>query len=367
MRIAIVLPGLHRVSRGAEVAFEALGRSLAVDSADSITLIGTGAARDGDPYHFLSARSVPRERFESWPRLPPFRSEFGYEEFTWLPSFLRRYRAADYDVVVTCSYPFTNWALRIGRRRRRPANVFVTQNGDWPATNSRREYRLFGCDGLVCTNPQYFERSRDGWRSALVPNGVDVERFHPGDGDREALGLPADANVVLMVSAMNANKRVADGIRAVAAVPDSMLVVAGDGPLRDDIDRLAHELMPGRFRRVSLPSDQMPALYRAADVFLHTTLLESFGNVYLEAMATGLPVVAHGSPVAEWIMEDRAQLVDTTDLAATSAAVSNALSGEWGVPAGSVAAVAARFDWAVVAAQYRAFFVEVLQSLGRAT
>ena len=72
-------------------------------------------------------------------------------------------RPADFDLTVTCSYPFVNWLLRARRRGGRPAHVFVTQNGDWPAQRVNAEYRWFDCDGLVCTNPEYFERHRAAW------------------------------------------------------------------------------------------------------------------------------------------------------------------------------------------------------------
>ena len=74
-------------------------------------------------------------------------------------------------------------------------------------------------------------------------------------------------------------------------MPDAHLVVAGDGHLRQEGDALAQQLMPGRYSRISLTAPEMPDLYRSADVFLHMSLLESFGNVFLEAMASGLPIV----------------------------------------------------------------------------
>ena len=124
---------------------------------------------------------------------------------------LRRWRA-DADVTVTCGYPYTNWVLRSPvPGRRRPAHVFVTQNGDWPARERGGEYRFSSCDGLVCTNPVFFERNRERWFSELIPNGIDPARFHPGPADRAALGLPGDRPIVVMVSALTESKRVARG------------------------------------------------------------------------------------------------------------------------------------------------------------
>src|SRR5271168_2041061 len=110
MRILFALPGLHRLNRGAEIAFISVASELA-KTGDQITLLGSGEQRFGAPYRFVRAGSIPRQRFERFPSVPCLRDECAYEELTFIPGFLRAYRPADYDVVVGCSYPFTNWAL----------------------------------------------------------------------------------------------------------------------------------------------------------------------------------------------------------------------------------------------------------------
>ena len=94
------------------------------------------------------------------------------------------YRPADYDATVTCGFPFTNWMLRRPTLGARPLHVFVTQNGDWPAVSDDHEYRWFGCDGLVCTNPDYAERNAARWTVATIPNGIDPARYAAGRADR---------------------------------------------------------------------------------------------------------------------------------------------------------------------------------------
>lgn len=360
MRIQFLLPGMHRVHRGAEAAFEAVATEIAKIGLDEVTVVGSGPVKENRPYRFVHSGLIPRERFERFPKIPPFRSEYIYEEASWVLNYLPRYRAADADVTVTCSYPFLNWMLtRWPPSGRRPAHVFVTQNGDWPARSQKLEYRLFRCDGLICTNPEYYEHNKEQWPSALIPNGFDPQRFVPGPGARARFQLPEDAVIVLMVSALIESKRVLEGMRAVAKIPNAMLIVAGDGPLRDQFDKLGSELMPGRFQRMTLPSDQMPDLYRSADVFLHSTLQESFGNVYVEAMAVGLPIVAHDYPVTRWIYGKHPGLVDATDEGALTAALTQAIRNGRSDAANRSAAAADRFSWSNIARQYREFFVAV--------
>jgi glycosyltransferase involved in cell wall biosynthesis len=191
--------------------------------------------------------------------------------------------------------------------------VFVTQNGDWPAQAGNSEYRFFGCEGLVCTNPDYLENNKDRWTSTLIPNGVNLPAFTPGPQQRSSFGLPEQPFIILMVSAMIPSKRVADGVLAVSKIPDAHLVVAGDGPERNTISRMAHDLLPGRFTQLSVTADRMPALYRSADIFLHLSREESFGNIFVEAMAVGLPIVGHDSRRLRWIVGDNEHLVDTED------------------------------------------------------
>jgi glycosyltransferase involved in cell wall biosynthesis len=287
------------------------------------------------------------------------RSQYAWEELTFAPGLLGRFRAADFDVSVACSYPFSNWILR----RRPVKHVFVTQNGDWMVQSDDAEYRFFGCDGLVCTNPQYFRRHKNRYRCALIPNGVEPDVFTPGERDRSAYGLPPNGPVALMVSALIPSKRVVEGVRAAARVPGLFLVIAGDGPCRDDVDREGRRLMPGRYRRLQLPRQQMPGLYRCADVFVHMSREEPSANAYLEALATGLPVVAHDWEVTRWTLQETGVLVDTADLTAVADGIGRALSRH---ETADIAArrdlVERRFAWSVLAPMYAEFFFELLDA-----
>lgn len=352
MRVLFALPGFHRYDRGAEVALLSVADALARDGTE-VTVMGSGAARQGPHYKYVQVPSIRRERFEGFPVVPPLRSETAWEDATFALSLMRAYRPQEHDFVVTCSFPFTHWALRRPAKRK-PLQVFVTQNGDWPAFSSDGEFRSFRCDGLVCTNPDYFDRNKEAWNCALIPNGVDLERFSPGASERERLGLPLGKPVVLMVSAMIESKRVLDGIRTVAELDDAVLVVAGDGPLRGEAEALAREKLPDRFHRLSLPASDMPALYRSADVFLHMSLLESFGNVFLEAWACGLPIVAQDSERLRWILGKEApHLCDTQDRQATAANLRNALSSG---KASQLPEGVKGFGWSEIGRQYNLFF-----------
>ncbi|MEL6873850.1 MAG: glycosyltransferase family 4 protein [Pseudomonadota bacterium] len=360
MRLLFALPGFHRYERGAEVALLSVASELA-RAGDEVTIIGSGEARPDDPYRFIHAGSVRRENFEKYPFIPPFRSETVYEEATFAAALARKYKPADFDAALTCSYPFTNMVLRRPvSGGSKPLNIFVTQNGEWPAVSNDAEYRFFSCDGLVCTNPDYYENNKSRWNCTTIPNGISLERFQPGPGNREKFGFPEDRKIVLMASALITTKRVMDGMRAVAPMGDTHFVVAGDGPLRNEVKALAAELLPGRFTQLTVSPDEMPELYQSADVFLHMSLLESFGNVFPEAMACGLPIVGHDTSRLRWIVGDDEFLVDTEDSARTTRALTDALAAAE-QPDRQVSSRVTDFSWTRIAEQYREFIGGLLK------
>lgn len=147
-------------------------------------------------------------------------------------------------------------------------------------------------------------------RMVQLPPGVDEKTFHPGSGGDEVrarLGL-TERPVVVCVSRLVPRKGQDTLIRAMprilAAEPDTVLLIVGGGPYEKDLRRMAHETgVAGSVRFTgSVPWSELPAHYGAGDVFAMPCRtrrggldVEGLGIVYLEASATGLPVVAGDS------------------------------------------------------------------------
>lgn len=152
-------------------------------------------------------------------------------------------------------------------------------------------------------------------RVEVVPSGVPVARFASGDAATRArvrgqLGLDPESIVLLYAGRLSREKNLPlllEAFRQVAgAVPHAVLVLVGDGPLREDLARKAAAWgLTGRVRFAGavLP-ERIAAYYRAADVYVFPSVTETQGLAVIEAMAAGLPVVAVGSEVLEEIVRD---------------------------------------------------------------
>lgn len=132
-------------------------------------------------------------------------------------------------------------------------------------------------------------------RTEIVPFGVDTERFSPKTTERSQRYRErwGDLPTVLFVGRLRHYKGLDFLVRAVAAA-GCRLVVAGDGPGRDRFLDEAGAHLRDRFHYLAgVTEEDLPDLYRAADVFClpSTTPAETFGIVVLEAMSSGLPVI----------------------------------------------------------------------------
>ena len=177
---------------------------------------------------------------------------------------------------------------------------------------------------------------------AVVPNGVDVDRFKI-EFNRlsflRSLGLPPDGPLVGSVGELRTLKRHDDFIRAAALVaaqfPDAHFVLAGlDTSLSREVHRHLEQLvlesgLKDRFHFLGWV-EEAEKLLSTIDVFVSASETESFGLAIAEAMAAGTPVVATATEGAREVVDDRATglLVPIGDVGKIAEAIAKLLSDE---------------------------------------
>ncbi|MBT9611663.1 MAG: glycosyltransferase family 1 protein [Burkholderiales bacterium] len=162
---------------------------------------------------------------------------------------------------------------------------------------------------LVPTHAMRDELLQDGYRNLkVVARGVDTQLFTPArrsDSLRAAWGVRPSDVVALYVGRLAAEKNLPVVLRAFAALrarqPSAKLVLVGDGPMRHE---LAQAFPDTIFAGMRTGLD-LATFYASGDVFLFPSLTETFGNVTLEAMASGLVVIAYDYAAARDLIAHR--------------------------------------------------------------
>ena len=147
---------------------------------------------------------------------------------------------------------------------------------------------------------------------AVVPTGVDLDRFRPADprAARAGLRLPAGASLVLYVGRLDREKSVGRILvafeRVASTVSAAHLVLVGHGTEAERLKHLAGTLAArDRVHFLGVRDHaQLPQYYAAADVFLFASETETQGLVLAEAAASGLPAVAVSAPGCDEVVRD---------------------------------------------------------------
>jgi glycosyltransferase involved in cell wall biosynthesis len=153
------------------------------------------------------------------------------------------------------------------------------------------------CDHLIANTKDIANYLADeNWpkeRIHYLPNFVSERKLEPVA--RKDLFTPKDAPLFLALGRLHENKAFDVLLEALARIPEAYLWIAGDGPLRQDLESLAERLSIKPRVRFLGWRDDTEALLAAADIFVCPSRHEPLGNVVLEAWAQEKPVVAADS------------------------------------------------------------------------
>jgi phosphatidylinositol alpha 1,6-mannosyltransferase len=164
-------------------------------------------------------------------------------------------------------------------------------------------------------------------RTAIWSRGVDTARFNPSyrsNALRQQLGADDSTVIAAYVGRLGAEKGLDVALNAMHTLRQRtgtrvLFVIAGDGPHEAELRRMAppETIFVGR-----LAKRELSEFYASADMFVFPSATDTFGNVLLEAMASGLPVVgADVGPTRELLGDDRGLVFTPGDPAACAARI----------------------------------------------
>jgi glycosyltransferase involved in cell wall biosynthesis len=193
-------------------------------------------------------------------------------------------------------------------------------------------------------------------RITTIGNGVDAGEFHPGLARRDRFGLPAGVPLALFAGDLKTPRKNLDTVlRALPGVPGLHLAVAGRHA-GTPWPAMAHALgVADRVHFLGFQTD-MPALMRAADLFVLPSRYEPFGLVFLEALASGLPVVTAANAGGAELVTPAAGVVlaDCDDATALAVALRGLLAdpGRRRAMAAAARGLALAHSWPAMAGRY---------------
>lgn len=150
----------------------------------------------------------------------------------------------------------------------------------------------------------------------VIPTGIDLGRFGVRDSKeykdklKESLGIPKDHKVVLYLGRVSEEKNIEEIMEYLNAYMEQdeniCFLVVGDGPYRSNLEKLGKSMKNGKkmIFAGAKPWDEISHYYQLADVFVSASTSETQGLTYIEALASGIPVLARKDPCLEGVLQE---------------------------------------------------------------
>ncbi len=260
------------------------------------------------------------------------------------------------DIVVPMNGRLQSLKVFLGRFRRKYKIVSIGQSGIgrdliWNIVIGRPNVFV----ALTSEMESWAKRWSWGVKIITIPNGVDTTKFIPKGGKID-FGLKRP--VILSVGALVEEKGHKKTIEAVSETNYSLIIV-GQGPLEESLRSFGRKKLGDRFKLTSFSHQSMPDVYRSADLFvLPSWGREAFGIVYIEALASGLPVVATRDSTRKEIVGEGGILINPDKIENISRAISAAFKVDWG---NKPLIQAEKFSWKIIGQKYSDLFNSLLE------
>lgn len=355
IKILFIVPRFGSINRGVETYLSELINNINLDKFE-ISILSSNHDKMCKNVSLVKYQCLHREYFDWIFRIRLFRKIFslfniyGSSDFESLTLIIRSFnylKNSQFDIIL----PFGGWwSFFISKKLTVSNRTKIIAVGH--ASAVKKEIIL--SDYFIALTPFSFKEGLSfiGEENIrLIPNGVDSSRFFPG-----RLNVK---NTILCVAALTRDKNHILLLNALNKMPsDVRLILVGTGPLEKELKMhpacFSHEVI---FK--STNQDQMPFIYREATVFTLASTYEAFGIVFLEALASGLNVVAFDAPRQRYVIGDPGFYCDVNDSDSYAESLSLAMKIE---QSEKNILSAKRFSWDKIAVDYENFFCEVIEN-----
>ena len=321
VKVFLICSGLGHVNRGYESFARECFEALASDPSLQITLVQGG---DTSIPGSITVPNLPRDRpwtqqIARWLHFhKTLNDPYTLEQITFFLGLIPQLQQHRPDVVFLSDFTLAT-LLWHWRRISRLNYKILFSNG---APNGPPFSRMDHVQHLTPTHYQWaIEAGEPPEKHTIIPYGIKVSsRCTPISPDekqslRRQLDLPERGTILLSVAALNiSHKRLDYLIQEVAALPEPRphLVMLGQQDAETpQVLELAHSCLGSQgFTVRTVSAEQVSLYYQSADLFILASLQEGFGRVFLEAMAHGLPCLAHDYEVSRFVLTDSDLLGD---------------------------------------------------------
>ena len=308
--------------------------------ATSIRTLKTELEKQGHAVFIFTTTDKDVNRYEDWqiiriPSVPFFAFKdrrFAYRGFTKVFEIAKQYQL---DLIHTqTEFSLGLLGIWIARELRIPViHTYHTQYEDYVhyiakgmlIRPSMVKYLVRGflrdVDGVICPSEivrDLLSKYKVKVEKRVIPTGIELAKFERPEIKEEnlqelrsKLGIQEDEKMLLSLSRISFEKNIQAVLNAFAEVlkeEDKVkLVVAGDGPYLDSLKEQAVKLNLQKhviFTGMIAPSETA-LYYKAADFFISASTSETQGLTYLESLASGTPVIAHGNPYLDNLISDK--------------------------------------------------------------
>lgn len=270
---------------------------------------------------------------------------------------LKEILKGDYQIIVAMNGGKQSLIASLGRLRKNYRLVISGQAG--VGRGEIFNIAVARPDLYVALTETMFKWAKNwAWGSKVVkiPNGVDLRKFSLV-GEKRKLDL--EKPIILSVGALVDYKHHERSIIAVSKLDKGSLLIVGEGEEENRLQVLGNRLLESRFKILHASYQDLPKIYRSCNLFvLPSWSREAFGIVYLEAMASGLGIVAPDDLSRREIIGNAGIFVDVLDNNKYKEGIEQALKIDWEYKA---LTQARQFSWDKIGKQYEEEFEKILK------